>query len=277
MNEYIITFPNNPEGLPFSIVMCGVTYCDPKYKINRPDSPIYCFEYVYKGKGFIKCGEKEFKPCGGDAYILPAGLDHFYYSDPSDPWEKIWFNVEGDFIEKTLEVYGLKDVYHIKNVDVAPFFEKFLKNAINVRGMDIREQNFDMNAMDFLEIIQKLSNSLNQKEQPKKLTPDEKLKLKIDGLNDFSITFVDMVNELHYAKEYLIRAFKKRYGITPYQYLLDKKINTAKMLLDNTAMSLKEIAKYLAFDDLKVFCKFFKHRTGIGPTDYRKARELTEE
>jgi AraC family transcriptional regulator of arabinose operon len=65
------------------------------------------------------------------------------------------------------------------------------------------------------------------------------------------------------------RVFKKEYGITPYDYILTKKIETAKLLLMNTNISIKNIAYKLNFLDEHYFSKIFKSRAGLSPRDYR--------
>jgi AraC-like DNA-binding protein len=57
----------------------------------------------------------------------------------------------------------------------------------------------------------------------------------------------------------------------PYRYALLRKIELAKQLLSETAMSVKEIASYLSFEDEFYFSGLFRQKTGHSPTGYRKA------
>ena len=68
-----------------------------------------------------------------------------------------------------------------------------------------------------------------------------------------------------------IRIFKRAYGITPYNYVLEKKISLAKRFLRNTNLSIKQIADKLNFADEYYFSNFFKQKVGKTPTKYRKS------
>ncbi len=267
MREDIIVFPENYKNVPFAIEMCGTSYCDGTYKINRPKSQICCIEYVYEGTGCVRCNETVFSPCGGDVYILPASLDHFYYSDSENPWKKIWFNIKGDFANKTLEAYNLKNIYHIQNIDVAPLFENFIKNAEDIKNNV--EYDFDICASDFLHIIQRLSKHISEKASFSALSAEQILKKRIDGLTDFSVSFEEILEGFYYTKSHIIRIFKKKYGITPYEYFLLRKISAAKILMRNTALSITEISEHFGFSNCHYFSNFFKKRTGLSPREYR--------
>lgn len=66
------------------------------------------------------------------------------------------------------------------------------------------------------------------------------------------------------------RVFKKEFNQTPYDYILSQKIATAKLLLQNTNIPIKQIAYKLNFADEHYFSNFFKEKCGVSPKDYGK-------
>lgn len=72
------------------------------------------------------------------------------------------------------------------------------------------------------------------------------------------------------SKGHFIRLFKKELGTTPLQYINQKKIEKAQLLLITEELAVKEIAFQLAFDDYSYFNRLFKKTTGVTPQEYRR-------
>lgn len=72
------------------------------------------------------------------------------------------------------------------------------------------------------------------------------------------------------SKDHFIRLFKKELGTTPLQYINQKKIEKAQLLLITEELAVKEIAFQLAFEDDSYFNRLFKKITGVTPQEYRR-------
>lgn len=72
------------------------------------------------------------------------------------------------------------------------------------------------------------------------------------------------------SKDHFIRLFKKELGTTPLQYINQKKIEKAQLLLITEELAVKVIAFQLAFDDYSYFNRLFKKTTGVTPQEYRR-------
>jgi len=70
------------------------------------------------------------------------------------------------------------------------------------------------------------------------------------------------------SKYHLIRIFKKYYGITPHQYLIDKRIEQAKSLL-RSGSSVSETCYAVGFESVHSFSTLFKGKTGLSPSAYK--------
>ena len=84
------------------------------------------------------------------------------------------------------------------------------------------------------------------------------------------ISLEAMAGELGYDTYYLTTLFRKHTGKTIKSYILEKKVDRAKILLSSTLMEIQEISDYLSFQSASYFCTQFKKITGETPLSYRK-------
>jgi len=69
------------------------------------------------------------------------------------------------------------------------------------------------------------------------------------------------------------RMFKKHMGISPKQYINEKKLMTAKEMLEATDMTVYEIAEICGFYDNSHFYKSFRERFGYSPKEARRKKQ----
>ena len=70
----------------------------------------------------------------------------------------------------------------------------------------------------------------------------------------------------------LIRQFKSVFGRTPYQYLIDIRLQRAAYLLLQTADDIRDITWASGFNDTSAFCRAFRAAYGISPGQFRSRR-----
>ena len=70
---------------------------------------------------------------------------------------------------------------------------------------------------------------------------------------------------------YFRTLFTKYSGMSPNAYKLNSKIEQAKQLLVNNSVSIMEIAEICNFSSTPYFCKQFKKKTGMTPSEYRNS------
>ena len=82
---------------------------------------------------------------------------------------------------------------------------------------------------------------------------------------------LDLLSRLRFvSKFHLLRLFKKHYGLTPRQYLIDKRIEKSKEQLIK-GMSVAETCLVVGFESLGSFSTLFKTKTGKSPTEFKKS------
>ena len=76
------------------------------------------------------------------------------------------------------------------------------------------------------------------------------------------------------SKDHFIRLFKKEVGTTPLQYINQKKIEKAQLILITEDIPVKNIAYLLAYEDHSYFNRLFKKITDVTPQQYRELLEF---
>jgi len=81
---------------------------------------------------------------------------------------------------------------------------------------------------------------------------------------------LDLLSKIQLISKYhLLRLFKRYYGLTPRQYLIDKRIAMSKAHLKE-GRSVTETCFAVGFESLGSFSALFKTKTGQTPAQFRK-------
>ena len=69
----------------------------------------------------------------------------------------------------------------------------------------------------------------------------------------------------------LTEHFKKEFGMTITEYILQKRMKKAAQMLSNDGdISIKEVSEACGFADIEYFSRSFKQYYGASPSTYRK-------
>lgn len=251
------------KSQPFSLLYARTSY-DKESIFERTNFAYYVFEYVLEGSGTVIIDNTTgFTTGAGDIYILPKYHDHTFYASPGDGWHKTFFIADGAVIENLLHAYKLDGIFLYKDCNLKEAFSKMREIFLSVDP----KLNFKA-AILFHEIIQTLYESVSA-DMPC-YSPDV---LKIKEILDENINRKIDLNKvcamLKKSKTHIISKFREETGTTPYDYLLNRKIELAEKLLCSTSFSVKEIAERLKFADQYYFSGIFKKKTGFSPRNYR--------
>lgn len=86
---------------------------------------------------------------------------------------------------------------------------------------------------------------------------------------DTRILTYELAEYVGLSENYLSRLFSKELGISLSDYIREKKIDKATLLLKYTDMSAAEIANQLSFSSQSHFIQIFKKSTGVSPKKYK--------
>jgi AraC family transcriptional regulator len=103
--------------------------------------------------------------------------------------------------------------------------------------------------------------------------PQRKLQQAIAYINEHlvtNLTIAAIADELEMSQYYFSRLFKQSIGVSPYQYVMQQRIERAKSLLRTTPLSVAAIAIQTGFSNQNQLTIQFRKFTGTTPSGYRK-------
>jgi AraC-like DNA-binding protein len=78
-----------------------------------------------------------------------------------------------------------------------------------------------------------------------------------------------LVNVLGLDYDFFRRKFKSTIGMSPKEYRIRRRVELAKLYLNENELSVKETAYSLGYPDVASFCKQFKKYIGVTPSQYK--------
>ena len=94
----------------------------------------------------------------------------------------------------------------------------------------------------------------------------------IDKNLDKEITRENLAELVYLTPDYISKLFRRKTGMSFGEYIQRRKIQEAQNLLENTDMSIGDVALCVGFSSFSYFSKTFKKITGMTPGDFRKKR-----
>lgn len=232
----------------------------------------YQLLYITDGNGVFTFGSTK-QSClitEGKMFFLMPGVWHSYQPLGKSGWNEYWIGFKGPIIEKIVSEgffinrtpvfnIGLNeriiDLYlkanEIANEERAGFQQAIAGIVMHILGlMYYRDKTRDF---EDIELINKINKA-------KVIMRENVYK---------NMTAEDISKTLLMSYSAYRRAFKEYTGSSPAKYMLELKLNEAKLLLSTTNQPIKEISYLLNFENPEYFYVFFKNRTGKTPLEYR--------
>lgn len=90
---------------------------------------------------------------------------------------------------------------------------------------------------------------------------------------DQSLTLDNIAAAVNRSPSHFARQFRTCMGVPPYQYVLTLRLNRARELLQNTRLSIAEIAFETGFSHQEHLTRLFRRQFETTPAAYRKSRQ----
>ncbi|MGN1098611.1 MAG: AraC family transcriptional regulator [Clostridia bacterium] len=258
------------DFVDFNVIQYGHEDCRPNYSIGDFVRSNHLIHFIHKGKGIYRVGGKEFTLSAGDAFLIYPGDVTCYRADDKDPWEYSWVEFNGAAVSKYLSSTPFsKETPVIYNNSAAekPMLRLAATDTLNPYEL-------------YCCLMGVLSSFVSGKPQPCSMA-DEYVKYALNYIHTIhyhgSVTVREISDYVGINRSYLCRLFKEKLGVSPKQYITEFKMKTAAKLLEESNLTVGQVARSAGFEDQLYFSTTFKSFFGHSPTQHRNMKNKSSE
>lgn len=242
--------------------MIGKTYPNKNYYVYREKSNISVMEFINEGEGYVISGDKKIKVGKGDVIYLREGDRHNYYTDKKNPYTKTRMNFNSPIVDALAEKTGVARATVIHCPDAGAYFDALIETASG--GVP----NLSRVNTIFLLVVSILLRAGDELNIESSYSLADKIKELLDCAVYSSKNINEISDELHLSRQHVSKLFTTKFGVSPIQYLADKKIDAAKRALKYTDVPVKKICNMPGFSSQQYFSFVFKSKTGLRPLEH---------
>lgn len=254
--------------------------------LNIPERIIFDYEIVLvlAGAGEVRLGQDRFSYAAGTLFLIPPFVPHSFNAFDRFSGEHI--AVHFDFthsVPASEAALGDREPYEVRlagltlpvtiNLSSGSRIERLLMALLCER--DSTDPLAQLSARTCLTsvLIHCMRAGLQGEgeEMTGRNTPVRRVVSYIEGHLSESIGAKELAAAACLSVSRLNVLFKREMGTPPAEFLRRRRIERARQLLSEPALSIKEIAARTGFEDSFHFSKVFRKIDGLSPTRYREA------
>lgn len=277
------------ESMNLMLLNVGRAHHNADWNWQNVSSPFIRIFYVLEGEALLHLPQSDVALHPGHLYIIPAYTVHSY--ECHGPFRLYYLHVYEGFKNdmNIQEVYDLPTEVEATEV-TEHLFEYICRQQPDARLPHADPSSYD-NTAQISRYLERYRNmSLWQKMElrgamlmivshflrqatPRVWTGDDRMKRVLGYIHNRiceSIDLEELSQIANVSKPYLIKLFRHEFGFSPIQYINNKKVERAQLLLYTTNMTIKEVAYTLGFNDQNYFIRMFHKVEGVTPQEYRR-------
>jgi len=229
------------------------------------------FIYCTHGGGWCELGGQKHQVRPGQLLTIPPEAGHAYGADEKKPWSIFWVHAAGASMRLLLDELGVSIERPLLFVGQDPQLTALFEEAIKTL-----EQGFTASHLLYASrTLAHLMGLMIWHRHQKWLGdhgPREKMAQSIAYMKkhlDQPLKVPHLAAMVNLSSSHYSALFKRQTGYAPIDYFIRLRLHQACQLLDNTDLSVKEVAAALGYDDPFYFSRIFKALNDISPTEYR--------
>ena len=239
---------------------------------KRFDRNICAFQYTLSGAGKFCNGKTTFDLPPGTGFLLnhnDPSYSYYYPENATEPWQVLWCTFVSEPVADMVSAINRRWDYLFELKPSSAIISRM--QAYCNSGLRSAEISSAESCALIMELLSALVRSKEQTEhsEPGNLISDRARAI-IGENSQRLLTVEQLAKMLDVSREHLGRKFRQETGVSTYQYILNAKIERAKLQLVSSATPVKLLADDLGFSSAAQFNNVFKKMTGATPNAYRR-------
>ena len=269
------------DQLHLLILNVGLAIHNADWNWRNVNSPFTRLYYVTEGAAriLLPTGIQELKP--DHLYLVPSFTTHSYLCDTHFVHYYLHIyedhqsesSILEDFSFPTEIPAGDLELPLIKRLcGINPTMQLPQSDPTSYDNIIKNKQRTFCDKVESRGIVYQLMARFLKDAQPKTEINDDRIQKVLSYIrkNIYKTIDIDSLAAIScLSKDHFIRLFKKEINNTPLQYINQKKIEKAQLILITDSMPVKNISYLLAYEDHSYFNRLFKKLTGVTPQQYR--------
>lgn len=270
---------NDVYNLDFNLIYISKSKFENDWHSTPHQHPFTEIFFITHGKGFFQIDDQLVRVTESDLIVINPNCSHTEKSMSSDdPLEYIVFGVNNLAIASLPNILNNDDIlfngYRVINFNNKRNDLLYYLNAL-LKELDDKKVNYELACKNLLtlfliSVVRNTTSNIFISETPEKVNVEcMKIKNYIDSHYSENITLDFLSNLTYINKFHLVHLFTKEMGISPINYLINKRIDESKKLLSTTNYSIRDISSIVGFSNSSYFSQMFKKIAGISPKTFR--------
>ena len=232
----------------------------------------YLFHYIIEGKGKLMIGEERYSIAAGQGFLLVPGQTTTYRADDHDPWEYTWIEFDGLRAHEALQQAGI-GIRHPIYTSASKEAGNLLRDCMLMMVEHTEYSPFRLIGCGYFFLDQLIASSANRRTYSRRRIQDfyiqESLAF-IDHNYQRDISIEEIAAACGLNRSYFSKLFRESMGESPQIFLLHYRMSRAAHLLQETRLSIGEIAAQVGYSNQLHFSAAFKNIYGMSPRGYRQ-------
>lgn len=243
----------------------------------------YTVHYILEGSGYALVNGVRHEIDADSILVTFPNQNVLHRQNEETSWQLTWFVLDGVKVKSVLQRAGITPENNILKLERNNNLRKLLKhgpyecNKYYEISDIIAQQHF----LELISFAYKYDVTPPRGSADIPSSAEKYVQQAIDYINinyaDESLNLTKIATYIGISPKYLSSIFSQIVGIKFANYLLNKRISVANMLIDNDTSSVSEIASKTGFSSPFYFSNTYKKHNGVSPKAHIKQHKQQKE